>query len=125
MNNRNVGFSFLLCLLAISVAAKIDAQATRTSSGEEFFIVASVDLAKSQLLLKHPTEVTTLLGINDKTKWTDAMGKLILPADLHTGDTVWVVTSGTGQNAIAIRIRKGPMTVAELHHLYVDYPEIK
>ena len=30
----------------------------KTPSGEQFFIVASIDLQKSQLLLKYPTEVT-------------------------------------------------------------------
>jgi len=125
MNNRHGKIFWLLCLLALFTPATSYAQGKKTSAGEEFFIVASIDLAKSQLLLKHPTEVTTLLSINDKTKYTNETGKLIRPSDLHTGDTVWVVSSGTGQNGTAIRIRKGPMTVAELHQLYLDYPEIK
>jgi hypothetical protein len=125
MNKRPDKSFWIVCLLALSVPAAGYAQSRKTPAGEEFFIVASIDLAKSQLLLKHPTEVTTLLGINDKTKYTNDMGKPIQPSDLHTGDTVWVVFSGTGQNSTAVRIRKGPMTVAELHNLYLAYPEIK
>jgi hypothetical protein len=125
MNNRYFGLPLLLCFMVVSISSAGYAQTEKTAVGEEFFIVASIDLAKAQILLKHPTEVTSLLNINDKTKYTDQAGKTLQPSDLHTGDTVWVVYSGTGASATASRIRKGPMTGAELHRLYLDYPEIK
>src|SRR5579863_5306694 len=40
----------------------------KTAAGEQFFIVASIDLQKSQLLLKYPTEVTLLAKATDQTK---------------------------------------------------------
>jgi hypothetical protein len=43
----------------------------KTESGEQFFIVASLDLQKQQLLLKYPTEVTLLVKATDQTKFVD------------------------------------------------------
>jgi hypothetical protein len=97
----------------------------KTTSGEQFFIVASVDLQKSQLLLKHPTEVTLLAHVDDKTKYLDAAGKPVQLSNLRAGDTVWVTLSNGASGATATRVRKGEMTVAELHHYYLNYPEIK
>jgi hypothetical protein len=123
--NKRYAATLTICLAFISVQRTGHAQGGKVGPGEEFCIVASVDLTKSQLLLKHPTEVTSLLNINDKTTFTNETGNSIRPSDLRTGDTVWVLASGTGQNTTAIRVRKGPMTLAELHRLYLDYPEIK
>jgi hypothetical protein len=97
----------------------------RTSEGEQFFIVASVDLQKSQLLLKHPTEVTLLAHVDDKTKYLDSAGKPIQLSSLRAGDTVWVTLSNASSGATAVRVRKGEMTSAELHRYYLSYPEIK
>jgi hypothetical protein len=115
----------LAFVAAFSLAISTYSQDKKTATGEDFFIVASVDQAKSQLLLKHPTEVTTLLNVNGKTRLLDEEGKTIRLSDLRTGDTLWVVSSGAGQSATAVNIRKGSMTVAELHRYYLDYPEIK
>ncbi len=116
-------FAFaMIAVLFLSSGAR--AQGKKNSKGESFFIVASVDLAKSQILLKLPTEVTTMVKVDGKTQYFGADGKTISLADLRTGDTVWVVSSGAG-DPIATRITIGPMTVAELHQLYLDYPEIK
>jgi hypothetical protein len=97
----------------------------KTSAGEQFFIVASVDLQKSQLLLKHPTEVTLLVHVDDKTKYLDSAGKPIQLSNLRAGDTVWVTLSNGPSGVTAIRARKGEMTVAELHRYYLSYPEIR
>jgi hypothetical protein len=97
----------------------------KTPTGEQFFIVASVDLQKSQLLLKHPTEVTLLAHVDDKTKYLDSAGKPIQLSNLRAGDTVWVTLSNASSGAVATRVRKGEMTVAELHRYYLNYPEIK
>jgi hypothetical protein len=104
--------------------ANVRAQAKKNSRGESFYIVASVDRTKSQILLKLPTEVTIMMKVDDKTQFSDATGKPIHLADLKTGDTVWVVSTG-GDQPTATRMTIGPMTVAELHQLYLDYPEIK
>ena len=97
----------------------------KTATGEQFFIVASVDLQKSQLLLKHPTEVTLLAHVNDKTKYLDSAGKAIQLSNLRAGDLVWVTWSNSSSGATATRVRKGEMTVAELHRYYLSYPEIE
>lgn len=118
---------FLSVLMAmISLVPRAFAQVKKSSAGEEFFIISSVDTSKSQLLLKRPTEVTLLMKINDKTTYLDTANKPIHLADLHAGDTVWVISSSNDAGGpTAVRIRKGPMTVAELHSQFLDYPVIK
>jgi hypothetical protein len=118
-------FAFVL-LVAASLDVRVQAQDKKASGGEEFFIVSSIDTAKSQVLLKRPTEVTVLMKIIDKTVILDAANKPLQLADLHAGDTVWVSSSGSGNSEpIALRIRKGPMTVELLHRYFLDYPVIK
>ena len=97
----------------------------KPATGEQFFIVASVDLQKSQLLLKHPTEVTLVLMTSSKTQFADDAGKPLKLSDFRSGDTVWVTSSTVAGDATATRIRKGIMSVADLHRFYLDYPEIK
>jgi len=98
----------------------------KTASGEQFFIVASIDLQKSQLLLKYPTEVTLLVVVSGATKFVDETEKPLKLADFRAGDTVWMVSSPAAQGeATAIHVRKGQMTVADLHRYYLDYDEIK
>jgi hypothetical protein len=107
-----------------STSANAAADDKKTSTGESFFIVASVDQTKSQVLLKRPTEVTLLVNVNANTKFLDDSGQSLKITDFRAGDTVWVTTSGGDQPA-ATRIRKGQLTVADLHRYYLDYPEIK
>jgi hypothetical protein len=90
-----------------------------TNRGEEFFMISSVDITKKQLLVKEPTEITQLLQVNDKTRYTDKSGKTMQFADLRAGDTVYVRSAGTSASRVAVSIRKGPMTVEELHRRYV------
>jgi hypothetical protein len=101
------------------------AQDKKTAAGESFFIVGSVDQQKSQFLLKRPTEVTLLVTVNANTKYFDDSGQPLKATDFRTGDTVWLTSSGNPDNPAAVRIRKGEMTVADLHRYYLDYPEIK
>jgi hypothetical protein len=114
---------FLAALAAFAGVAK--AQEKKTAAGEEFFLIASIDQAKSQVLLKRPTEVTLLAKVTSKTQLLDEKGKPIKLSDLRAGDTVWAITSGGDQDTSIERLRKGPMTVPELHQYYLDYPEIK
>lgn len=90
--------------------------------GEDFFIISSVDVAKNQLVLKHPTEVTELMLVNDKTTCLNEMGKNFACKDLRAGDTVFITSSRSDRGArTAVRIRVGPMTIEEVHRKYVDF----
>lgn len=100
-------------------------EVVKTPSGEQFFIIASIDHANSQLLLKRPTEVTVLVKVDSKTKYLNEHGKSIPLSDFRAGDTVWARLSGDSAEPTAIVVRKGEMTVADLHKYYLDYPEIK
>jgi hypothetical protein len=113
------------CLLAVlSFAQNAGAQEKRNAAGEQFFIVSSIDQTKSQVLLKRPTEVTLLMKIDDKTQFVDEQGKSMKLADLRAGDTAWVIVNASTKtdSPVATRIRRGPMTVQDLHRLYLDYP---
>ncbi|HUC42246.1 MAG TPA: hypothetical protein VL913_00745 [Candidatus Micrarchaeaceae archaeon] len=115
----------LLALAALSLAAAAGAQDKRNSAGEEFFIVSSVDLKNSALLLKRPTEVTVQMKIQATTKLVDAQGKAMKLSDFRAGDTIWAVAKTDASGALlATSVRIGPMTVPELHALYLDYPVI-
>jgi len=90
------------------------------TSGEDFYIVVSVNQAQKSLVLKLPTEVTTVMRVNDQTVYLDENGRRIGFADLHAGDTVYATHQHpAGNEEMAVRIRKGPMTVQELHRRYV------
>jgi hypothetical protein len=97
----------------------------KTPAGEQFFIVASVDLQKSQLLLKYPTEVTLLMRVDGSTKFADESGKPLKLSDFRAGDTVWVTSANEKGDVAALRVRKGGMGVADLHRYYLNYAEIK
>jgi hypothetical protein len=102
-----------------SVAAQSSKAAGNSNGGEEFFIVSSVDITKRQLLLKEPTEITQLIQVNDKTRYTDRNGKPMLFADLRAGDTIYIRSTTTAAGRVAVSIRKGPMTLQELQRHYL------
>jgi hypothetical protein len=126
MNSRTRIIIFCLALLTeIFFSSAGFAQGKKTTAGEEFFMISSVDIPKTQILLKRPTEVTLLMKVNDKTHILDENGKSLHLADLHAGGTVWVKSSSSDKGEpLAISIRKGPMTVQELHRYFLDYPVI-
>ena len=97
----------------------------KTTSGEQFFIVASIDKQNSQLLLKRPTEVTVLVKVTPQTKYLSNNGKPITLAQFHAGDTVWAKVTTEKNDPSVIEMRHGQMTVADLHRYYLDYPIIK
>ncbi|HTZ75357.1 MAG TPA: hypothetical protein VMB47_15655 [Candidatus Aquilonibacter sp.] len=103
----------------------IEAVGKKTAAGEYFFIIGSVDQAQQQLLLKWPTEVTLLLKVTPQTKFSSEARKVLKLSDFRAGDTVWVVYKGTGDDATAVSVRAGIMTVPDLHEYYLDYPVIK
>jgi hypothetical protein len=96
-----------------------------TSAGEHFFIIGSVDQAQQQILLKWPTEVTLLLKVTPTTKFASESGQALKFSDFRAGDTVWVTYSGSGDDATAVHVRAGVMSVDDLHKYYLDYAVIK
>src|SRR6202047_4719102 len=88
---RVVAIVFATVLSCVfSVAAQSNKAAGTTNGGEEFFIVSSVDITKKQLLLKEPTEITQLIQVNDKTRYTDRTGKAMQFGDLRAEDTIYI-----------------------------------
>jgi hypothetical protein len=113
----------MVCGISAIVTA---AQAKKNTRGEEFFIIASVDTQKSQLLMKRPTEVTLDMLTNARTEFLGEDGTRIKLSDLRSGDTVWVLAASTpGTKQLAQRVRKGPMTLADLHRLYLRSQSLK
>jgi hypothetical protein len=102
-----------------SLAAQSSKAAGNTNGGEQFFIVSSVDITKRQLLLKEPTEITQLIQVDDKTRYTDRTGKAMQFADLRAGDTIYIRSIATSAGRVAVSIRKGPMTLQELQRQYL------
>ncbi|HLY63560.1 MAG TPA: hypothetical protein VKV95_22710 [Terriglobia bacterium] len=124
MNNRvfKSGLSLCLGLLAGLPLLAEQAQKGTMPGTDEFFIISSVDVAKNQLVLKHPTEVTELMLVNDKTTCLNERGKSFACKELRAGDTVFITSSrGKGGPRTAGRIRVGPMTIEEVHRKYVDF----
>lgn len=100
-------------------------QDVKTESGEQFFIIASIDRQNSQLLLKRPTEVTVLVKLDPKAKYFNDSGKPVALASFRAGDTVWAKLSGNGPEPTLVQMREGEMTLSDLHRYYLDYPIIK
>ena len=116
-----LAFAVLLSCAPL-LAAQSGKAAANPNSGEEFFIISSVDIAKGQLLVKQPTEITELLQVNDKTRYTDKNGKLMQFADLRAGDTVYIRSMAARGGKLAVSVRKGPMNLEELHRRYLRQP---
>jgi hypothetical protein len=92
------------------------------TEGEDFYIISSVDTTKKQIVLKRPTEVTELLLVTEKTAYISEEGKPLRFEDLRAGDTIYLLSRRDPQgNRVAIRIRKGPMTMDELRRRYLQF----
>jgi hypothetical protein len=104
---------------AFWMAAQSAKPAGAANGAEEFFVISSVDIAKRQLLLKRPTEITELLQVNDKTRYTDKNGKAFQFTDLRAGDTVYIRSTAKPAGKLAVSVRRGPMTLEELHRHYL------
>jgi len=123
MKTQTYSIAFALLIICLPAAPLSAQKATKgsASDAEEFFIISSVDLIKKQLVLKHPTEVTELVLVTDATTCLDESGATFSCKTLRAGDTVFVVTSRSNRNTpTALRIRKGPMTVEEVHRKYMN-----
>lgn len=85
----------------------------------DFFIVSSIDLAKRQILLKRPTEVTELMRVDRETRYLEERGSPIRLTDLRAGDTVYILSKSTGAEPVAVTIHKGPMTLDVLRERFL------
>jgi hypothetical protein len=106
-------------LLTMTRALAAAAGSTPTP-GEEFFIVSSVDADKGTVVLKRPNETTLTMRVTDKTRCLGAKGEAIRFTDLRAGDTVFIASAPAPPGPpAASSIRRGPMTVEELHRRYL------
>jgi hypothetical protein len=119
MRKSGLSATFLAVLAA---AAAIGARSAAPASSEEFFIVSSVDAGKSAMVLKRPTEVTLTMRVAEKTRCRDEQGKPIRFTDLRAGDTVFIASEpDSSGHPVASSVRRGPMTVEELHRRYLRF----
>jgi hypothetical protein len=89
------------------------------SSGDEFFIISSINPPKMQVVAKRPTEVTQVIFVDGDTKYLDRKGSAIRLNDLHAGDTVFIREKRGSDHPLAQEIRIGPMTLSELRKRYL------
>jgi hypothetical protein len=110
----------MLAVLMTSVFAQSAAgPASSEFAKGDFFIVSSIDLAKKQILLKRPTEVTELMRMDGETRYFEESGKAMRLADLRAGDTVFIMSKTAGGQPVAVTIHKGPMTLDVLRERYL------
>lgn len=90
------------------------------SRADRFYIISSVDAKKKQIVLKLPTEVTEVVEVTPATIYRDEKGKPLRFEDLRAGDTVYAtVIQNAGGHLTVVHIRRGPMTLEELHRRYL------
>jgi len=110
-------------MLAVIMTPLFAQSGTRSASTDlgkgDFFIVSSIDLAKRQILLKRPTEVTELMRVDGETRYFEEGGKPMRLAELRAGDTVFIMSKPTVGQPVAVTIHKGPMTLDVLRERYL------
>jgi hypothetical protein len=129
MKSRPTSFPIVLLILMLVSAPvltpflRAEGGAQRgTTAAENFFIISSLDARKKQIVLKHPTEVTELMRVGEKTVYLDERGKTMEFKSLRAGDTVYVTSSpGLDGVRVASQIRRAPMTLEELRRRYVPF----
>ena len=110
----------MLAVLMTPVFAQSGTDPAGTNFGKgDFYIVSSIDLAKKQILLKRPTEVTELMRVDGETRYFEESGKAMRLADLRAGDTVFITSKPAGGQSVAVTIHKGPMTLDLLRERYL------
>jgi len=110
----------MLAVLITPVFAQPGTVPVSTNPGKgDFYIVSSIDLAKKQILLKRPTEVTELMRVDGETRYFEESGKPMRLDDLRAGDTVFIMSKPTGGQPVAVTIHKGPMTLDLLRERYL------
>jgi hypothetical protein len=116
----NMTRSFWAGIVLAIAARPMPAQTADPNPSGDFFIISSVDLSKRQILLKLPTEVTELMRVDRDTQYIGEGGKAIGLGDLRAGDTAFITSKRSGEQTVAIGIRKGPMTVEILRQRYLS-----
>ena len=112
----------VLVTLAVSIPASAQTN-PKNAQGEEFFIVSSVNLQKHQVVLMRPTQLTVVATIGPQTSYIGEKGQKLDVKAMKAGDTVWAITKAASDGSvIAVRLRQGAMTPAELHKLYLPLP---
>jgi hypothetical protein len=132
MRVRTIASALIFAFIATSItASRYGARASRAfaQSGKnsentnfangDFFIVSSIDLARKQILLKRPTEVTELMRLEDATRCFEENGKPMRLADIRAGDTVYITSRSNQGKLVAVAIRKGAMTLDVLRERYL------
>ena len=117
--SRLIQGAILAVLLLPLLAQPGNGPATPEFAQGDFYIVSSIDLAKRQILLKRPTEVTELMKVGGATRYFDERGNAIRLTDLRAGDTVYITSNPAGTQPVAVTIHKGPMTPDVLRERYL------
>jgi len=111
------GFGLLAAVGAPRAAAQ-----SAGKSGDEFFVISSIDRNKHLLVLLQATEISETMSIDDKTQYFDGKGKAMKLTDLRSGDTVYIVSHKQKDGSMIVdKVTEGTMTVAELRRRYVPY----
>jgi hypothetical protein len=93
--------------------------APKSSNGDEFFVVSSVDRAHNALVLLRPTQIASAFQVTDKTQFFDEKGKALKLSDIRAGDTLFATYQTNSDGTFAVdRVRKGMMTLSELRRRY-------
>ena len=109
-----------LCAALMFIVAPVRAQTAPTKSGDEFFVVSSVDRTHNALILLAPTEIASVYQLTDKTQFFDENGKPLKLTDFRAGDTIFGSYLKKPDGTLVLeRVRKGMMTVAELRRRYL------
>jgi hypothetical protein len=116
---RKFSFVVALAVLLVSIAGSTVARAQSSSSGDEFFVISSVDRAHNALVLLTPKQIATSYQVTDKTQYVDENGRALKLADLRAGDTLFASYDKKSDGTLTVsHIRKGMMTVDELRRRY-------
>jgi hypothetical protein len=114
-------YGVILAVLTTPVFAQSGKNSGNTQFAKgDFFIVSSIDVARKQILLKRPTEVTELMRVDGETRCFEERGNTMQLADIRAGDTVYVTSQSSGGQPLAVTIRKGPMTLDVLRERYLQ-----
>lgn len=122
-----IAISFMvLCaaILCVPVLTSPQTAQRRQNAADSFFIISSVDAKKHQIVLKLPSEVTEVVEVTPKTIYRDEQERPLKFEDLRAGDTVYAVVVPNAEGKLKVTsIRRGAMTVEELHRRYLKEQE--